>query len=350
MANLSSLLHTGQGWLSFAQAIPAEVSGDIIYTPLNQAASEVRFLKLLPGRFDEAIHCKLQVCSLNSPPAYEALSYVWGDASPTKFVSVDGHLFNATSNLEAALRHLRHRWCPRLLWVDAICINQADNGEKSYQVSLMGRTYSECSQTVAWLGLPTPETPEMLPVISLMGPFLSVRYWRQKIPRICMDIIANTSANNRMRRNIFYRKLGRAIILVSQFPYWSRIWTYQEFWLPRKVTFLCGNMSFELLLRSTRRDAQMIIRNAYIVPERPSNTKASLDAEWDRLEKAMEKHNLEHGLRYGFMLELYGAAPPSTETAFVLLLLNTTGRQCSSNPSQDSKFWSLCYSSGEHLS
>ncbi|KAK7991261.1 hypothetical protein PG988_000055 [Apiospora saccharicola] len=134
-----------------------------------------------------------------------------------------------------------------------------------------------------------------------------------------------------MRSSIFYRRLGLATILASQFPYWSRIWTYQEFWLPQKVTFVCGNMSFEPLLRSARRDAQMIIRNAYFVPERPNNVKASLSEEWDRLEKVLEKHNLEHGLQYGFMLELYSSSPPTTETAFALLLLNTTGRQCT-NP------------------
>ncbi|KAK8115703.1 Heterokaryon incompatibility [Apiospora sp. TS-2023a] len=328
MANLSSLLRTAQKRLSFDQAIPREVSGDVPYATLDQAASEVRFLKLLPGRFDEAIHCNLQVGSLDSPPAYEALSYVWGDAFVTKPVYVDGHLFNATSNLEAALRHLRYRWRPRLLWVDAICINQADNGEKNYQVPLMGRIYSECSQTVAWLGL---STPEMMPVISLMSPYLTVRYWREKARQLCTDVMAYTSANNRMRRNIFYRKLALATILVSQFSYWSRIWTYQEFWLPKKVTIMCGNMLFEPLLRSTRRDAQMIIRNAYFVPERPSNANASLSEEWDQLDKVMEKQNLEHGLQYGFMLELYSASPPTTETAFALLLLNTTGRQCT-NP------------------
>ncbi|KAK8085434.1 hypothetical protein PG997_006705 [Apiospora hydei] len=311
--------------------VPLEIPGDNLYAPLNPATpedpatSDVRFLELLPGDFDEAMHCSLRTCSLKNHPKYEALSYVWGDARVTKPVYVNGHLVQVTSNLTTALRYLRHHQRPRTLWVDAICINQADILEKGQQVPLMGLIYSQCSQTVAWLGLPTPE---MMPVISLMSPYLSVRYWREKALKLYRDVMAYTSSNNTMRRNIYYRKLGLATILVSKFPYWTRIWTYQEFWLPKKTVFVCGTLVFEPLLRSKRWDAQTIIRNAYFTPEIPQNVDASLLAEWNQLEMVMEGHMLA-GLQYGFMLELYGDGKnPSPEKAFTLTLLHTTGRQC----------------------
>ena len=44
-----------------------------------------------------------------------------------------------TDNLFEVLRGLRPRWgMPRVLWIDAICIKQSDNAERSHQVSMMG--------------------------------------------------------------------------------------------------------------------------------------------------------------------------------------------------------------------
>ena len=39
------------------------------------------------------------------------------------------------------------------LWVDAICINQNDAGEKSTQVPLMGSMYAGATAVIVWLGL-----------------------------------------------------------------------------------------------------------------------------------------------------------------------------------------------------
>jgi hypothetical protein len=39
-----------------------------------------------------------------------------------------------------------------MLWVDAICIDQTDASEKSYQVGLMARIYMQAHQVIVWLG------------------------------------------------------------------------------------------------------------------------------------------------------------------------------------------------------
>jgi len=57
------------------------------------------------------------------------------------------------------LRRLRRSGQPRILWVDAICINQSDLVEKSHQVSFMGEIYSKTTQCLIWLG-EEPSTPE----------------------------------------------------------------------------------------------------------------------------------------------------------------------------------------------
>lgn len=49
---------------------------------------------------------------------------------------------------------------PRLyhfIWIDAVCINQADPIEKAAQISLMGDIYSNASLVIAWLGNAPPQ-------------------------------------------------------------------------------------------------------------------------------------------------------------------------------------------------
>lgn len=106
----------------------------INYNPLNPTNSEIRLVTLHPGRATDDIHCTLKTASLDECPKYEALSYTWGDENDTKPVTVNACLHDATSNLETALRCLRRRWKPRIMWVDALCINQTDVDEKNTQL------------------------------------------------------------------------------------------------------------------------------------------------------------------------------------------------------------------------
>jgi hypothetical protein len=40
----------------------------------------------------------------------------------------------------------------RVLWVDAVCINQNDFQERNHQVMQMGQIYSKAERVVVWLG------------------------------------------------------------------------------------------------------------------------------------------------------------------------------------------------------
>jgi hypothetical protein len=57
-----------------------------------------------------------------------------------------------TTNLEAALRHLRYEDRGRVLWVDALCINQRDVRERNSQVKKMRSIYTGAKKVVVWLG------------------------------------------------------------------------------------------------------------------------------------------------------------------------------------------------------
>ncbi|KAK4446269.1 heterokaryon incompatibility protein-domain-containing protein [Podospora aff. communis PSN243] len=106
------------------------------YTPLP--GGSIRLLRLLPSHdSDSPIHCELIDYTLLSSPKqthlFEAMSYAWGSADNPKSIHVNGRNLAVTCNLYAALARLRDHVLDRVLWVDAICINQEDVAERGRQ-------------------------------------------------------------------------------------------------------------------------------------------------------------------------------------------------------------------------
>ena len=75
-----------------------------------------------------------------------------------------------TVNLYAALSRLRHRSnIQRVLWVDAVCINQNDASEKEQQIQIMAKIFALANRVVIWLGDATEDSDQALEEIRLAG-------------------------------------------------------------------------------------------------------------------------------------------------------------------------------------
>ncbi|KAH0538177.1 hypothetical protein FGG08_005235, partial [Glutinoglossum americanum] len=112
---------------------PLHLSTKVVYPPLDPSTDSLRILHVLPGTGSQTIQCKLESARFVDNPNYSALSYTWGDPKPTKIIAVNGAKMEVTENLWNALHDLRHPDEPRLLWVDAICIDQRNTTEKNQQ-------------------------------------------------------------------------------------------------------------------------------------------------------------------------------------------------------------------------
>ena len=117
----------------------------------------IRVLELAPALSRAApIRYKLTEVDLDrKPPArlmYEALSYVWGHPKGDRPTLCEGHQLLITMNCEEALRELRFRVKTRILWIDAICINQSDIPERNLQVAMMDSVYQQAAGVLVWLG------------------------------------------------------------------------------------------------------------------------------------------------------------------------------------------------------
>ncbi|KAI7232823.1 hypothetical protein KC330_g5705 [Hortaea werneckii] len=125
-----------------------------IWKPLDKEKREIRILLVQPSEEeDDALYADLEIVSLDSEPEYKAISYVWGDASDTTVMFVNGgKVIEITRSLAAALRRFRDSKVFVALWADAVCINQADLQERADQVRIMGKIYASAIQVNVWLG------------------------------------------------------------------------------------------------------------------------------------------------------------------------------------------------------
>jgi len=114
--------------------------------------TSTRLLTLHCGSGKDPIVCSLTTVDLEMNPQYEALSYFWGSPNETASVLLDSAPVNVRENLWLALWHLRFVNRYRILWIDALCINQQNVRERNHQVGLMDRIYSKAAEVLVWLG------------------------------------------------------------------------------------------------------------------------------------------------------------------------------------------------------
>ena len=170
------------------------------YVPFLESAEEIRLLTIEPGVYDDLIECSLANVSLREQPSYEALSYVWKSCNPLTpppfdqemtvakagkdgaisekmrfgdladreeyinlyhrvggyyrpgIVVCDGIEITIGGELYMALKRLRFANSKRVLWVDAVCINQDDLEERKLHVQFMGQIYTKAKKVLVWLG------------------------------------------------------------------------------------------------------------------------------------------------------------------------------------------------------
>lgn len=125
-----------------------------IYQPLDKEQKEIRILEVEPGSGAQPISCNMKTTSLTANPtlSYETISYHWGDARIRASIVLNGITTDVPASAEIALRRMRLAHTKRILWIDAICINQKDIVERGHQVGMMYEIYSKTVGNLIWLG------------------------------------------------------------------------------------------------------------------------------------------------------------------------------------------------------
>ncbi|KAH8755807.1 heterokaryon incompatibility protein-domain-containing protein [Diaporthe sp. PMI_573] len=220
--------------------------------PRIDPSSQIRLLHLASSG-EHPITCQLSVASLDDPPPYEALSYVWGDTEDLRVIQVDGHDFRVTQNLHAALISLVPLDADvRVLWIDAICINQgtgpADLAERGQQVRRMSRIFSDATNVVAYLGEPYPWLSEAIEFLTV-----AAGGQQQHVDRITERVDYNVT------------EVHGALVTFVNRPWWNRVWTVQEAVVGRQVSFQFGRLeiSFDMIICAIDNIVQLKIRGPF---------------------------------------------------------------------------------------
>jgi hypothetical protein len=150
-----------------------------------QNTRAIRLLTLEPSSdFNSPLTCSLTEVSLDqiydASNSYEALSYVWGSGYGDNDITCEGKRLLITPNCGTALRSLRCRHEPRILWVDAICIDQSSEEtqsiqERNEQVKMMGEIYRGAKCVLVWISDGDHSTTAALGYMETIG-----KYWRMQ--------------------------------------------------------------------------------------------------------------------------------------------------------------------------
>jgi Heterokaryon incompatibility protein (HET) len=156
------------------------------YLPLNEEASQIRLLTLLPGKFSAKIHIRFDIkqLTIDDCPSYEALSYVWGPTQDLVDIFIGSstrYTLAITQNLARALPYLRYADKERVLWIDAICINQNDLKERGQQVKRMASIYKMARRVVVWLGEEEDNSTMALRTLEMLSTKISPPHMRKAI-------------------------------------------------------------------------------------------------------------------------------------------------------------------------
>lgn len=201
------------------------------YLPLDLMADEVRLIVIQPAADRDApLIANLAHEPMHGAISYEALSYVWGDAQLTKSMTVSGQTMHITSNLDAALRDLRHPKGFWVLWVDAICIDQANQQERSRLIPRMQEIYDAAKIVLVWLGPKTGFTDTAFDFVrELYQPDLTA--FEQERP----------DARQVIKRTPRLAKAWAATYELMHSPFFRRRWIIQELASAGLVNVITGS-------------------------------------------------------------------------------------------------------------
>lgn len=211
-------------------------------------SKQVRLLIVKPGQEDDDINAILQVVDEdqlgNDDYCYEALSYHWGEGEDLHSIIINDEWatepikdFTAAvlsaqkklyakrhyvrPNLYSALKRLRAQDRHVALWVDALCINQENDAEKTVQVMKMNQIYQKAYSVCIWLGLDDPD------------------FHSSKAMTFIKDVVDLNKLNNLLTDDRYIPQWA-SLFQLLKWSWFSRRWVIQELALAQQATVHCG--------------------------------------------------------------------------------------------------------------
>ncbi|CAM1503269.1 Fc.00g080450.m01.CDS01 [Cosmosporella sp. VM-42] len=211
------------------------------YSPLPMPDS-IRLVHLY--KKGDQISGILEYVQLSALPVYTAVSYVWGYQTGTKPFLIDDHEVQITTNLADFIETTLESSTSLFYWIDAICINQSDDEEKSAQVQIMPRIYESASNVLIWLGKEDDTSQHCIDFMAKCHVEACKR--DGGLTPVCLssgllEMLQSRPKDTHIQDQESWECLGR---FFRNRQWWGRIWTIQEYIHPVSKQFMCGGTEF----------------------------------------------------------------------------------------------------------
>jgi hypothetical protein len=241
---------------------------------VDLSTREFRLVELQDIEHSTSPSCVLRKFSVDgTQPPYIALSYAWGRDEAFADIILNGHCFPVGRNLWHFLNQMKLSNEFNTYWIDAICINQKSDQERSHQVQLMREIYSYADSVFLWLG-----EKDLSSYSNQAMTFLATR---KPIQSKDMNL-----------KHFWSHRQATGVLGVCQRPYWTRIWIVQELLLARDVMIYCGPESmpwhhfqryFDDLSIIVQHGRERHIRAAFVL-ESPAMNIVNVKRGWQNLQ------------------------------------------------------------------
>ncbi|KAK3398755.1 heterokaryon incompatibility protein-domain-containing protein, partial [Sordaria brevicollis] len=175
---------------------------------------------------------------------YIALSYEWGpeDNIHDPTILINGtHRLSIRKNLYEALKEFRAsaEFSGKLLWVDAICINQQKaHGEKPHQIRLMGKIFGHAATVIAWLGTSAEDSDKAINALKACS-----QYGYLPKDRCFIRSVLQPPKPDQPLYTYPPWVTMKAITALCNRSYWRRVWIMQEIQQSQSLLVKCGSQS-----------------------------------------------------------------------------------------------------------
>ena len=199
---------------------------NFIHEPLDFKPGHIRLLKILPGLPGSILRCKIWQDQIRYQ-FHTCLSYYWGPPDPENQIIVNNRLFNVRKNLHNFLMAARKQNLTVPLWIDALCIDQANLEERNYQVQQMAEVYQNAAEVLVYAGVATAHHQRNLDsLISRLG-------WTYDIFMEHCNATDFRTASRKLLRLIPIWDWNA--MRSAESAYWTRMWVVQELLLGIKL-------------------------------------------------------------------------------------------------------------------
>ena len=219
-----------------------------VYSPL-QSDRVIRLVSVRRPSVDiyrGGYYFQVMIMSLDDPVPYETVSYVWGGFDRNcRLNFMDGSYLPITENLASALLTISSHCKTGYLYIDQVCIDQANLGERNYQAKIAGDITRRASRLLVSLSLPSEDVRTLSPLVDLASEHESNRRSVVDLQWALAPLLQSDETDS--LTSVHWRCMVQ--LLGNQ--WFTRAWVFQEVVFSQTVAFMFERrlVSFDALVR-----------------------------------------------------------------------------------------------------